>query len=127
MQEDWDENVQLYIPTKYVFIFIEKRPIVNYGVEVYQDSEELRNRPLVSYEAASQRIEYLEENESEYYIFQRNVIMSKAYFWACSYETYFNKEMTVYYEDNELIVYRIKQNEYALNNFAIDYGVNTYD
>ena len=33
--------------------------------------------------------------------------------------------MSVYYEDMDVIIYEIKQNMYALNNFAIDYGYNT--
>lgn len=50
--------------------------------------------------------------------------MAKAYYWAQEYEKYFKNEMDVYYEDQELIVYRVRQNVYAINNFSIDYGMN---
>ena len=39
--------------------------------------------------------------------------------------SYFQDQMSVYYEDMDVIIYEIKQNMYALNNFAIDYGYNT--
>ena len=51
--------------------------------------------------------------------------MSKAYFWAERYMQYFPDQMRVYYEDQDVIIYEIKQNMFALNNFAIDYGYNT--
>ena len=38
---------------------------------------------------------------------------------------YFPDQMSIYYEDMDIIIYEIKQNMYALNNFAIDYGYNT--
>ena len=34
-------------------------------------------------------------------------------------------QMSLYYEDRDVAIYEIKQNMYALNNFAIDYGYNT--
>ena len=40
---------------------------------------------------------------------------------AKAYQNYFPDEMTVFYEDDEIVVYRLKQNTYALNNLAIDY------
>ena len=55
----------------------------------------------------------------------RLALMSKAYFWAEKYMQYFPDQMSVYYEDMDIIIYEIKQNMYALNNFAIDYGYNT--
>ena len=35
--------------------------------------------------------------------------------------------MKVYYEDDDFVCYYIEQNEYYLNNFAIDYGYNSRD
>ena len=64
------------------------------------------------------------EDDAYYYQKERHILMAKAYYWAQAYQEYFPKEMSVYYEDPELIVYRVKQNEYALNNFSIDYGMN---
>ena len=36
-------------------------------------------------------------------------------------------EMEVYYESDDFVCYRVRQNEYSLYNFAIDYGYNGYD
>lgn len=125
-QENYKDTMTLYIPTKYVFVFVEKMPITYYGNEITEHEERLTKRPEVSYVSANKEFEeYPSAKRNQYYIFQRDVVMSKAYYWAKKYSTYFPKEMKVYYEDNDIIVYRIEQNEYALNNFAIDYGVNS--
>jgi hypothetical protein len=52
------------------------------------------------------------------------VLQAKAYAWAREYQKYFPNEMTVFYEDEEIIVFNIRQNPYALNNFAIPYAGN---
>ena len=36
----------------------------------------------------------------------------------------FPDQMSVYRESEDCIVYRLEQNEYALNNLAVDYGYN---
>lgn len=122
-QENWNEEKEIIIPTKYVFIYIEKRPIINYGNYFYHDDIAITNRELVSYDDA---IIPLESglNNNEYYKEYRSILMSKAYYWAKEYIKYFPNEMNIYYEDDEIVVYRIIQNEYALNNFVINYGVN---
>lgn len=122
-QENWNKDMKITIPTKYVFIYIEKRPIVLYGNRFYKDDKEIVNRDMVTYEDAKKPFEKGKEDNS-YYKEDRKILMSKAYYWAKEYKKYFSKEMSIYYEDDELIVYRIVQNEYALNNFAINYGIN---
>lgn len=122
-QENWHEDMEIRIPTKYVFIYIEKRPIIKYGSRFYKDDPEIVNRDRVTYEDAQKQLEQgLIDNE--YYKVNRDVLMSKAYYWAKEYKKYFPKEMTVYYEDEEFIVYRLVQNEHAVNNLAINYEVN---
>lgn len=122
-QENWNEDKKITIPTKYVFIYIEKRPIALYGNRFYSTDKEIVNRDMVNYEEA---LKSLEDKNVENINYKQNraILMSKAYYWALEYKRYFPKEMSVYYEDDEIIVYRIVQNEYALNNFAINYGAN---
>lgn len=122
-QENWNKDMKITIPTKYVFIYIEKRPIVLYGNRFYKDDKEIVNRDMVTYEDAKKPLEK-EKKDNFYYKEDRKILMAKAYYWAKEYKKYFSKEMSIYYEDDEFIVYRIVQNEYALNNFAINYGVN---
>lgn len=122
-QEDWHEDIKIRIPTKYVFVYIEKKPLVNYGNIFYKDDKEITDRDMVTYANAQKNlIKGLQDNA--YYKAYRDVLMSKAYYWAQEYKKYFPKEMTVYYEDDEFIVYRLEQNEYVVNNLAINYGVN---
>jgi hypothetical protein len=126
-QENWNKNMNIKIPTKYVFIYIEKRPIALYGNRFFKNDKEIVNRDLVTYQDALTPLrEYLEESREDNVLYKsgRKTLMAKAYYWALQYKEYFPKEMSVYYEDDELIVYRIVQNEHALNNFAINYGVN---
>lgn len=127
-QENWNEKMKINIPSKYIFIYIEKRPIVNVGYVFYKGDKELVNRKLVTYLDAQIPLEEYRKYEGKgynpYYREGRQTLMSKAYYWALKYKEYFPKEMSVYYEDDELIVYRIEQNEYGLNNFAINYGAN---
>ena len=122
-QENWNKNMEIKIPTKYVFIYIEKRPIVQYGYRFYKDDKAIVNRDTVTYEDAEKALDKKNDDNSNYKEY-RTILMSKVYYWAQEYKKYFPKEMTVYYEDDELIVYRIVQNEYALNNFSINYGAN---
>jgi hypothetical protein len=122
-QENWNEDIEIRIPTKYVFIYIEKRPISLYGYRFNKDDKEIVNRAMVTYEDAKKALDKKNEDNNNYKEY-RKVLMSKAYYWAKEYKKYFPKEMTVYYEDNEIVVYRIVQNEYALNNFSINYVAN---
>lgn len=126
-QENWNRDMNIKIPTKYVFIYIEKRPIVLYGNRFSKNDKEIVNRDLVTYQDALIPLrKYLGESNDDNILYKngRQTLMSKAYYWALRYRECFPKEMGVYYEDDELIVYRIVQNEYALNNFAINYGAN---
>ncbi|MEK6264558.1 MAG: hypothetical protein N2B06_07295, partial [Clostridium sp.] len=122
-QENWNEDIEIRIPTKYAFIYIEKRPIVLYGNRFHKDDEAIINRDMITYEDAEKALDKNNEDNVNYKE-NRNILMAKAYYWAEEYKKYFPKEMSVYYEDSELVVYIIVQNEYALNNFSINYGAN---
>lgn len=123
LQENWDKKKEIRIPTEYVFIFIEKKPIVKYGWRFHADDPGIANRESIKREDAYK--EFAIENEDGFtYRKERNILMAKAYYWAKEYKKYFPDEMDIYYEDSELIVYRVKQNVYAINNFNIDYGMN---
>ena len=119
--EDYKEGMELYIPTEYVFFYVEKMPIQQYGTRFSVDDEILRKRDSISIEAAMEEIGNDFRKADEYYKFKRLELMSRMYFWANAYQKYFQDEMTVFYEDDEIVVYRLKQNTYALNNLAIDY------
>ena len=119
--EHYKEGTQIYIPTEYVFFYVEKMPIQDYGNAFPVNAESLRKREQISVEAAKKDFEEDYNNPDEYYKYKREELMSRMYYWAMAYKQYFPEEMTVYYEDDEIVVYRLKQDVYALNNLAINY------
>lgn len=125
--EQYDSTRVIQIPTEYVYFVVEKRPL-KYADPTYL-GKSMTLYPRISKDAANQLLSeqtIRTSKKSDYYgIYEnRHALMSKAYFWAEKYMTYFPDQMSVYYEDINIIIYEIKQNMYALNNFAIDYGYN---
>ncbi len=126
--EQYDSTRVIQIPTEYVYFVVEKRPL-KYAEPTYL-GQPLTLYPRISKEAANQLLSeqtIRTSKKSDYYGIYENrlAIMSKAYFWAEKYMSYFPDQMSIYYEDMDVVIYEIKQNMYALNNFAIDYGYNT--
>lgn len=109
-------NGSITIPTHYVYFYIEKRPL-DYTV-TYENSGQSISSEGASFvlPTGSGLLVYEGEN--------RWIIMSKMYYWVEAYHEMYPNEMKVYYEDDEFICYQIEQNDYSLNNFAIDYGYN---
>ena len=126
--EQYESTRVIQIPTEYVYFVIEKRPL-KYAETSYL-GQPLTLYPRISKDAANQLLTeqtVRTSRKSDYYGIYENryAIMSKAYFWAEKYMSYFPDQMSIYYEDMDIVIYEIKQNMYALNNFAIDYGYNT--
>ena len=116
--EDYEEDYEMYIPTQYVFFFVEKVS-VNYAYGEFTDID-----ATVSEEWASMELPG-KNSLDQYQGTNRMIVNSRMYYWAQEYMRRFPNEMKVYYEDDEFICYYIEQNEYYLNNFAIDYGYNS--
>ncbi len=112
------------IPTEDVFFIIEKK-ILNYGVADYEiDGWGNEFIGEISEEYAIMNIDkkFLDSNESQrsrVYQQQRPVVMSKAYTWAQTYQSYYPDEFQVAYEDDNVIVFWLHQNPYALNNLLL--------
>lgn len=105
------------IPTKYVYFFVEKKPVD------YMRGHD-KSGSMVSKESAS---EYLPDAVSGIGIYTaelRLMIMSKMYYWANEYMRLYPNDFSIYYEDNEFICYKLIQNTSNLNNLIIDYGYN---
>lgn len=105
------------ISTNAVYFFIEKIP-VNYagtadGMELGGISEKYAREPL----PAENGIKAYEGRE-------RWVTMSHMYYWGQKFMELYPNEMEVYYESDDFVCYRLKQNGNSLYNFAIDYGYN---
>lgn len=118
--EKLTKNTKVTIPSKYVFFYIEKKPLV-YGDYNFV-TEELVNFGYVSEEEAAKDAAF--QGGGVYGGENRYVLESKYYYWAKAFEEKYPREFQVYYEDDNFICYRIIQNEFHLYNFAIDYGYN---
>lgn len=117
--EDYDENDEMYIPTQFVFFFIEK-DVLNYALgSKFTDVDGTVSEEWATYDLPAKN------GLSQYSSYERIIVNSRMYYWAKEYQKRFPNEMKVYYEDDEFVCYIIEQNEYYLNNFAIDYGFNT--
>lgn len=106
------------IPTRYVYFFIEKKPVD------YMRKHD-KSGSMVSRESAG---EYLPDAASGISIYTgelRLMTMSKMYYWAEEYIRLYPNDFSVYYEDDEFICYKLIQNPSNLNNLVIDYGYNS--
>jgi hypothetical protein len=97
------------IPTPYVFFFIEKYTLQDY----------FKGQAFVDYETAYETFTYRASDQDYYY--QRNVLESKAYYWAERFAQIYPNQMQVYYEDDIYIAYVLKQDENSPLDLQIDY------
>ena len=113
--EHMKEGDEVTIPTKFVYFYVEKE-MVNYA---YYEPLDQR----ISVEGAMEPLP-VEEKMSSYRYQNRWIVMSHLYYWAEAFKTLYPNEMTVYYEDDKFICYRLEQNVDSLYNLLIDYGYN---
>lgn len=97
------------IPTKKVYFFIEKQTLQDY----YNGSDQ------VKLEYAKEDFQYRASTQDYYY--QRNIIESKAYYWAEEYKKMYPNQMKLYYEDDIYICYELTQEINAPFRYEIDY------
>ncbi len=115
--EYFGDSIDFTIPTQYVYFFIEKVP-VDYNVS-YEGSGQ-----VISEDGASRPLP-LSSNLTQYQGERRWIIMSKMYYWAQAFIELYPNEMTVYFENDNFVCYRLTQNINNLFNLCIDYGYNT--
>ena len=126
------------IPTEYVFLYVEKRPMEYgklhffrgpswLGSTKYSESYPLiRIHPdVVSQEISEEDAKkdimfYPLLSESYTHIESRIILESKAYLWCQNFSKLHPFEVKVYYEDENFVCYYFKQNPYALYNLAIE-------
>lgn len=117
--ENIGRHAGVTIPTKYTYFFVEKIP-VDYTVS-YEDS----GQP-VSEKGAFERLPY-SSGLGPYQGKSRWIVMSKMYYWAETFMKLYPGNMTVYYETDEFICYRLVQNTDSLFELGIDYGYNNFN
>ncbi len=110
------KHADLTIPTPYIYFFIEKIPLDYYGT--YEGSGQ-----SISKEGAKRDLPG-GSGLPLYYTENRWILMSRMYYWAQAYQRIYPNEMQVYYESDNFICYRLKQNPANLFDLGIDYGYN---
>lgn len=126
--ERYEEDRYLEIPTKQVFFILEKIPVAYNATRIMGD---VYNDVPVSIEEADtvvtkEMLGITTEASMKYYnIYEnRRALEAKLAAWIEAYKKMFPDQISVYMESEDCVVYRLEQNEYALNNLAIDYGYN---
>lgn len=119
-----------YLSSTDLFFFVEKRPLMPYALRSRDRLfDPFEPTEVLGPEDWEQDILPIKEDlmlASQVYTRYeyRRVVMGKAYKWMEEYRKYY-PEITVFYEDDEFVVYRLHQNDpYALNNLSIDFGYN---
>lgn len=104
------------LPSKTVYFFIEKKPID------YLPSDE-NSGQMISKQGAANPLP--ESNGFENYKGEnRWILMSRFYEWAQVFQKQHPYDMTVYFENENFVCYKLVQNDYHLFNLSIDYGYN---
>lgn len=114
--ENAGKHADITIPTEYVFFYVEKYPL-DYTI-VYEGSGQ-----RISEEGAKKPVPgggglgaYQGEN--------RWIVMSKMYYWCEAFMEMYPEDMTIYFENEDFICYRLRQNTFSLYELGIDYGFN---
>lgn len=116
------DKVYYSIPTEYVFIYVEKRPLVYFQYYYFDGPSWLGNSgnsnieaTEISKEAAEKKLtkELTTENNG------RTIIESKAYEWCQHFSELNPLVMNVYYEDENFVCYYFKQDIEAPYNLGL--------
>ena len=111
MKKNPDKRIT--IPTKNIYIYVEKTPL-NYSVAYDKSGQKVSREgaatPLPQYGGI---VSYTGR--------YRWVVMSKMYYWAQELQKLFPEDVSVYYEDDDFICYKLVQNTSNLYNLNIDY------
>lgn len=129
-----------YLPTEYVFVYVEKRPLLHsqshfvsgpawLATDIYADSraleEEASKQPeifasqITANDAQRSVLGYPTTYSTYAGLDSRTVINSKAYKWCQDFADLYKYEMNIYYEDEDFICYYFRQNPYSLYNLSI--------
>lgn len=129
---------EYYIPTEYIFVYVEKKPIEYAQSHFFHGSPLLAqtiypdlyhsyisqcpeiNSSQVSRESAEELYHTTRTWPIYTHLENRTILESRAYFWCQDFANLYTYETDVYYEDKSLICYRIHQNPQRLFNMVID-------
>jgi len=119
----------VYIPTPEIYVVLEEKPI-SFKVSKREidrsDVTAPENVKPISPDWAltdidfDMQIDELHGADAPYY-YQREVVMSKLYYWMEAMKDVYASHISEYYRDEQVVVYKIEQDPYFLLNLALDY------
>lgn len=116
---------ELVIPTKYIFFYLEKTPLETDRVWWY-DQEAPENEPYLTvadarYDLWTEMQHYEAEDNYLYTNLKlRRILEAKLGIWLAEYQQYHGGELTLFYEDDEIAVYKLIQDQFFYNNLFVD-------
>lgn len=135
-----EQGENYYLPTEYVFVYVEKNPILHaqysfnsgpawLATDTYADNKILTLvaskypqifASQISDEYAEQQVSrYAVGYESYRNLSARTVINARANKWCQDFAKLHDHEMKIYYEDDDFICYYFRQNTYSLYDLSI--------
>lgn len=127
-----------YLPTEYIFIYVEKKPIVHaqyhyssgpawLATDIYADSNivyaskypEIFASQITEDDAKWDVSIYPTSYASYRNSYIRTIVNAKANKWCQDFADLYDHEMKIYYEDDDFICYYFRQNTYSLYDLAI--------
>jgi len=119
----------VYIPTPEIYVVLEQKPISFQTSKRKIDRSDVTSpkyvKPISPENALADidfnmQIDEMHGADAPYY-YQREIVMSKLYYWMEAMKDAYASHVTGYYEDDQVIVYKIEQDPYFLLNLALDY------
>lgn len=128
--DELDEGAEeIYIPTSEIYVLVEEKP------NSYVESKRKIDRSDVispghvkeiSAKLALTDVDFdtvfdeLHGADAPYY-YQRDIVMSKMYYWMEAMKDVYASHISEYYRDEQVVVYKIEQDPYFLLNLSLDY------
>ena len=131
-------DTEYYIPTEYIFFFVEKKPLQYAQSHFFQGpawlAQEIYPALYTSFVSQCPDINCSEisaESAAEIYhtskvwpiythLENRIILESRAFFWCQDFARLYTYETEVYHEDDDFVCYRVHQNPQRLFNLVID-------
>ncbi len=122
---------EIYIPTEEIYVISEKKAISFLSAKRKIDRSDVAADKYVkkiSAELALSDVDWeLEQDEIHSldapYYFQRETLMSKLHYWIWAVSLIYPNHVSVFYEDEQVCVYKIEQDPYFMLNLSVDYKI----
>lgn len=121
----------IYIPTREIYVVSEKKPIsfqnakraIDRSDIVAKDNvKELNGQLALKKISWDYGVDSIHSLDAPYY-FQRDILMSKLYYWIETVGQIYPGHVSIYYEDEQVCIYKIEQDPYFTINLFVDYKV----